>query len=126
MFDTFEYYLSVPPGANMPWGIKKNTQIYTTSDLSLLRSGPDMQKVLKICLCLKLLSFSKHKSKTEFLLLRPQWMYFSKKKCLLLTEDPTTKLQHVNRHNLSYGRETPNYQNEFFTRNFIIRKFQSF
>lgn len=107
-------------------GLKKNTQIYTTSDLSLLRPGPDMQKVFKICLCLKLLSFSKHKSKTEFLLLRPQWMYFSKKKCLLLTEDPTTKLQHVNRHNLSYGRETPNYQNEFFTRNFIIRKFQSF
>ena len=45
MFDTFEYYLSVPPGANVPWGIKKNAQIYTTSDLSLLRSGPDMQKV---------------------------------------------------------------------------------
>ena len=66
----------------MPWGIKKNTQIYTTSDLSLLRSGPDMQKVFEICLCLKLLSFSKHKSKTEFLLLRPQWMYFLKKKML--------------------------------------------
>ena len=86
-----------------------------------------MQKVFKICLCLKLLSFSKHKSKTEFLLLRPQWMYFfKKKKCLPLTEDPTTKLQHVNRHNLSCGRETPNYQNKFFTRNFIIRNFRVF
>lgn len=56
----------------------------------------------------------------------PVDVFFKKKKCLLLTEDPTTKLQHVNRHNLSYGRETQNYQNEFFTRNFIIRKFQSF
>lgn len=51
---------------------------------------------------------------------------FFKKKCLLLTEDPTTKLQHVNRHNLSCGRETPNYQNKFFTRNFIIRNFRVF
>lgn len=75
MFDTFEYHLSVPPGANMPWGIKKNTQIYTTSDLSLLRSGPDMQKVFKICLCLKLLSSQKQ----NFYFCGPSGCIFQKK-----------------------------------------------